>query len=166
MILVCNTGPLIALAKIDCVPLLQGLKFQRVCIPPRVHKELWGKIGPESAAIEAGLDSFIQVVKPGSISHQVETITADLDQGEKEVISLGASVSGEVILLLDDQLGRKAAKALNLPVVGTVGILLSAKKRGLIEVVTPLLGELRERGYWLSDRLVAHVRELAGEQTE
>ncbi len=166
MILVCNTGPLIALAKIDRMVLLQGLGFQRIGIPPRVHKELWGKIGPESAAIEIGLDSFIQVVKPAFVSQEIETMTADLDQGEKEVIHLGASVDGDVTLLLDDQAGRKAAIALNLPVVGTAGILFFAKKEGLIEAVTPLIAELRERGYWLSDYLAAHVRELAGEQAE
>lgn len=163
MTLVCNTGPLIALAKIDRLALLRGLRFQRICIPPRVHKELWGKIGPESAAIEAGLDSFIQVVKPAPVSQEIETITADIDQGEKEVIHLGASAAGDVTLLLDDQAGRKAAAALSLSVVGTVGILLFAKKEGLVEAVTPLIAELRERGYWLSDHLVAHVRELASE---
>ena len=48
MIFVCNTGPLIALAKLDRLALLQYLGGASVLIPPMVYKELWGKIGPEA----------------------------------------------------------------------------------------------------------------------
>ena len=44
MILVCNTGPLIALAKIDRLSLLQNIGLERILIPPMVQRELWGKI--------------------------------------------------------------------------------------------------------------------------
>ena len=40
MILVCNTGPLIALAKIDRLSLLQNLGLERILIPPMVQREL------------------------------------------------------------------------------------------------------------------------------
>ena len=52
MILVADTGPIIALAKVEKLELLKNLTWQTVCIPPRVHKELWAKVGPESDAIE------------------------------------------------------------------------------------------------------------------
>jgi uncharacterized protein len=48
--------------------------------------------------------------------------------------------------------------------LGTAGMLLLAKRRGVIESVIPLLDEIRRQGYWLSDALVAQVRRLAGEQ--
>jgi predicted nucleic acid-binding protein len=51
MIFVCNTGPLIALAKLDRLALLQHLGGTSVFIPPMVYKELWGKIGPEAPLI-------------------------------------------------------------------------------------------------------------------
>jgi len=163
MMLVCNTGPLIALAKLDRLALLPRLGFQRVCIPPRVHREVWGKIGPENVAIETALKSFIQVAAPHSLSSLIENAITDLDEGEQEVIALGASALGEVVLLMDDQAGRRVARVLGLSVVGTAGILLMAKRRGLINAVTPLIAELRRQGYWLSDALLTEVKRLAGE---
>jgi predicted nucleic acid-binding protein len=59
MILVADTGPLIALAKIRRMSLLRELGWQTLFIPPMVKRELLGKIGPESEEIDAALDSFI-----------------------------------------------------------------------------------------------------------
>lgn len=140
MILVCNTGPLIALAKIDHLSLIDSLAFRHCYIPPHVHKELWGRIGPESG-----------------------DLLSQLDQGERQVIQLGLSFTDPVLLLLDDQAGRRTASALALPVIGTAGLLLLAKRRGLIPAVMPLLEAIRNNGYWLSDKLLEHVRQLAAE---
>lgn len=96
MILVADTGPLIALAKIGKIQLLKNLVWQVVYIPPRVHKELWGKIGPESDAIEAALTEFIQVSTPKSVNSAIDIITAELGEGEKQVIRLGASIQQDV----------------------------------------------------------------------
>ena len=106
MIIVCNTGPLIALAKLDSLALPKELGFQRVLIPACVRKELLGKIGPESNAIESALDEFIQVEKLGAAEQSVEAAASALDEGEKEVILLGASIKDRLILLLDDQATR------------------------------------------------------------
>jgi uncharacterized protein len=164
MILVCNTGPLIALAKIHRLSLLQHLGLERILIPPLVQKELWGKIGPESSAIESALNSFIQVAKLQEIDQRLEYATVDLDQGEKEAVLLAASLQEAVALLIDDQAGRKVARELGLQVLGTAGVLLLAKRRGAVESVIPMIDEIRRQGYWLSDALVAQVRRLAGEQ--
>jgi predicted nucleic acid-binding protein len=163
MIIVCNTGPLIALAKLDNLALLKELGFRRVLIPSCVQKELVGKIGPESNAIEAALDDFIEVERFGAAEQPAEAAASDLDEGEKEVILLGVSIKNRVILLLDDQAGRRVARMLSIPVTGTAGLLLSAKKQGLITAVLPLLISLREQGYWLSDALLAEIRRLSGE---
>ena len=163
MIIVCNTGPLIALAKLDSLALLKELGFQRILIPSCVCKELVGKIGPESSAIESALDKFIEVARLDAAEQSVEAAASDLDEGEKEVILLGASMKNHMILLLDDQAGRRVARVLSIPVIGTAGLLLSAKKQGLIAAVLPLLISLREQGYWLSDALLAEVRRLSGE---
>jgi predicted nucleic acid-binding protein len=160
--LVCNTGPLIALAKIKKIHLLNELEFKRVVIPPRVQKELLGKIGKESDLIDSALDTFIQVEKPDTTNANIKKTTLNLDEGEREVIFLGTSID-EVLLLLDDKAGRSKARQLNLPVVGTAGLLLLLKQRDLIEKVAPLMTALRQQGYWLSDALVSQVQQLAGE---
>ena len=59
--------------------------------------------------------------------------------------------------------GRKAAKNLTIPTTGLAGFLLAAKERGLITKVVPLMEELRNKGYWLSDELVDAAKRLAGE---
>ena len=164
MILVCNTGPLIALAKIQRLSLLQHLGIAQVLIPPMVQKELWGKLGPESPTIEAALSTFIRVANLPNIDPHLEHVTVDLDQGEKEAVLLAASLQEYVVLLMDDQAGRTVASELKLHVLGTVGLLLLAKRRGLVERMTPLMDEIRRQGYWLSDALVERVRRLAQEE--
>lgn len=163
MILVCNTGLLIALGKLDKLPLLNGLGFDRVLIPGRVHRELWGRIAKESAAIDSALNDFIQVEKVPATEENPETSLTNLDQGEKEVILLGTALTEDVLLLLDDQAGRKAARQKALPVIGTAGLLLLAKQHGLIDTVSPMLIALRQRGYWLSDAFIVEIRKLAKE---
>ncbi len=163
MIFVCNTGPLIALAKLNRLSLLQNVEGERILIPPMIQKELWGKIGPEAPLIEAALNSFIQVVPPGQTRQHVEMATADLDDGERDVITLGTSLQAEVVVLMDDQAGRRVAQELSLPVLGTAGLLLLAKQKGFVTEVVPLLEAVRHQGYWLSDALLAHVRCLARE---
>ena len=65
---------------------------------------------------------------------------------------------------MDEAAGRSAARVLNVTTIGIVGILLSAKERGLIPAVRPLLGRLREEaGFWLSPGFEAEVLRLAGE---
>jgi predicted nucleic acid-binding protein len=164
MIFVCNTGPLIALAKIDRLSLLQNIGTERVLIPPMVQRELRSKIGPESSLIESALNHFIHVAKIERTDQRLVRATSNLDDGEKEVILLGASLQEDVVLLLDDQAGRKVAKELGLTVLGTAGLLLLAKRQGFVETVGPLLDEIRCHGYWLSDALVEQVQRLAGEQ--
>lgn len=60
MSIVSNTGPLIALAKVDLLPLLERL-FKQVRIPPAVHRELLAKSGPEAARLDDALARFILV---------------------------------------------------------------------------------------------------------
>jgi predicted nucleic acid-binding protein len=64
---------------------------------------------------------------------------------------------------MDDRAGRQAARKLGVPVTGVVGLLLLAKEKGLVQRVEPLLEELRESGYWLSDEIVEAAMKLAEE---
>ncbi len=65
MTIASDTGPLIALAKIDHLRLLEQL-FEQILLPPTVHRELLAKIGPESARLDAALTRFLQVVAPST----------------------------------------------------------------------------------------------------
>lgn len=163
MIVVSNTGPLIALAKLDRLDLLKRLVPDGVFIPPTIQRELWAKTGFEAPALEAALEDFIQIKRPQNVPAPAEIATMYLDEGEKQAIRLAASLTEPLFLLLDDKAGRQAANKLGLDVTGTAGLLLSAKKQGMIDAVMPLLNELREQGYWLSDALIAHVAQITKE---
>jgi predicted nucleic acid-binding protein len=66
-------------------------------------------------------------------------------------------------LVIDDRLGRLAAQRLNIPITGVVGVLIRAKLENLIPSLREILGQMRDKGYWLSDGLIAQALQLSGE---
>ncbi len=88
MICVCNTSPLIALAKIDLLDIIPSLNFEMFYIPPSVQQELVAKAGPESAALSSAIERFIHVRAPGQVPADVEQATTNIDPGERDVIRL------------------------------------------------------------------------------
>lgn len=121
------------------------------------------KIGEESREIDKALDEFILISKEILRIKKIEPAIQDLDQGEREVIELAYTYNKPVLLLMDDKLGREAAKQLKLNVTGSIGILLKAKKEGAISNVTDLLRLMRKNGYWFSDEIIREAGKIAGE---
>lgn len=160
MIVVSDTGPLIALAKVDQLMLLKRL-FGKVLVPPAVERELLAKHGAESARLDDALLNYLGVVPLSAPAPEVEIATVRLDLGEQQAISL--AYEQDALLVIDDSLGRSAARRLNLAVTGVVGIVIRARKEELIPSVRSLLEEMRQHGYWLSDELLDIASRLAGE---
>jgi predicted nucleic acid-binding protein len=69
-----------------------------------------------------------------------------------------------VAVVLDDRLGRKATRQVQVAVTGTAGVLIQAKQAGFIPFVRPLLEALRQQGYWLSDTVLDVATRMAGEE--
>ena len=65
--------------------------------------------------------------------------------------------------MLDESPGRIHANHAGLRVTGTIGILVKAKKQGLISELKPLIHELKDKGVWLSESLIERILELANE---
>lgn len=82
---------------------------------------------------------------------------ANLGRGEEEVIALALELGAEYVVV-DDLAARRSAQELGVRVIGTVGVLVAAKRRGAISSVLPLLGSLREEGFRLSDEVLDAVR--------
>jgi len=160
MTIVTNTGPLVILAKIDQLGLLQQM-FTSVAIPPAVHRELLAKSGAEASRLDAALKQFIEVVAEPELSPTVKIVTDHLDAGEQQAIAL--AYARNTMLVIDERLGRQAARQLGLTVTGSTGVLIEAKQRGHIPAVRPLLEAARRQGYWLSDELIAIAAKMAGE---
>lgn len=160
MTIVSNTGPLIMLAKIDRLELLRQM-FSAVAIPPAVERELMAKSGADVTRLDAALAEFVEVLPLPDLPPTVKVVTRHLEEGERQAIALAHAQTA--ILIIDERLGRQAARQLGLTVTGSAGILIEAKKRGHIAAVRPLLQRARQHGYWLSDALLGSATRMAGE---
>ena len=91
-------------------------------------------------------------------------LVTDLGPGETQVLAL-ALESPDAIVILDDGLARQVAETIGIKLTGTLGILLDAKRAGLITEVAPLLDQLQALRFRLSAQTRAAVLKLAGEST-
>jgi uncharacterized protein len=142
--------------------LLLKTVFTEVRIPPAVHRELLAKAGPEAQLLDEALGQYLHVTPVPPPSAEVETAIRSLEAGEAQAIALAYSL--RITLLIDEWLGRRAAQTLSIKITGIAGVLLRAKEVGAIPRVRPLLEEIRQRGYWLSDTVVETVTRIAGEE--
>lgn len=163
-IVVADTGPLIALGRVECLKLLHDL-YQDVLIPPAVREELHlgsGRPGARQSA-EALEQGWLQVQELSAGSAQaLSDLMLVLDPGEAEAILLAEEMNCK-FLLIDERKGRAIANRRGVPVVGIAGVLLAAKKRGLIDAVMPILQNMEQAGYRMSAGLTKEIARLARE---
>lgn len=160
MIVVSNATPLIALAKIDQLLLLQSL-FNTIHIPQAVYEEVVTKAPHRSGATEIRQASWIHTQIPIDRT-KIDYLRTDLDPGEAETIVLAEELTADLVLL-DETKARLAAQFLGLNFMGTVGVLLLAKRMGYVTIIRPLLDELKANKFYLSDRVYQAVLKQAGE---
>ncbi len=154
-----NTSPLLYLHRIDVMDWLPEL-FSEIWVPTAVVDELDERRQRGYNTPQLSNYAWLQIVEPQSIPAQL--INLDLGKGEKAAISLAAE-NPERIVILDDGLARKTAKAFGLTVYGTLKILLEAKSKGLTEQIAPLIDQLKNSGMWISDEIRERVLNLAKE---
>lgn len=87
-----------------------------------------------------------------------------LGAGEIEVLTV-ALERGDAVAILDDRRARQAAQSLDLRVTGTLGLILDAKKSGLISAVRPVLDDLQARRFRVSSVTRQALLRLAGESS-
>ncbi|MCX7854680.1 MAG: DUF3368 domain-containing protein [Anaerolineae bacterium] len=133
---------------ICCLPLVE-----KVCIPPAVRGEVFGS-EPLPAWVEE--IALRQPVAPLMVAMR-------LGPGEREAVALSIELRADE-RILDDLPARRLAVSLGIPVIGTLGLLLRARKRGLIREVRPLLEALRAQGFHMSGRVFSSILAAAGEE--
>lgn len=153
-----NTGPLIALSAGGCLELLPQL-HPRVVAPDAVLREFLR--GPSTAPSDPRLRPQWLEVLPLAGAPSAALVT-QLDAGEAAVITLAIEHSIDLVVI-DERRARLLARALGLRVTGSVGILLRAKREGLVPAIRPCLDAMQARGVWLSERLRAAALIEAGE---
>lgn len=154
-----NTSPLLYLYRIGAMSLLSGL-FSEIWIPSAVSDEL--KQGGQKGYDVPNPNHYdwLKKINPNHIPS--EWLASDLGAGELAAMALALEHS-ECIILLDDMLGRRTAKAAGLNVWGTLKVLLEAKQKRLIDKVEPFVNKLSDSGMWLSTEIRQRILKLADE---
>lgn len=160
LVVVSDTSPIRALNHLGCVSLL-GELYGTVYVPPAVVREL-ECTSEGTQVVDVAEFEFIRVQSPASRA-AVAALRTSLDEGESEALALAQEI-GASIVLIDELDGRARAEQLGFVVIGTLGVLLGAKERGLSGDVRPLLDDLTTNlGFFISDELRNRVLEIAGE---
>lgn len=161
MIVISDASPLISLGAIGRIELLRQL-FGEVSIPLSVFREVTGA-GPERpGAVEVQAASWI-VSRALESDFLPRALEGELDRGEAEAIALAVELRAD-LLLMDERRGRRVASRFELKVLGILGILVDAKRKGLLNKVEPVLDDLLTRaGFRVSPALRLRALEEAGE---
>lgn len=86
----------------------------------------------------------------------------DLSLGETAVLSY-ALHKPDFKAVIDDGLARKCAQTFEIPLLGTLGLVLIAKKRGVIAKARPVMRELKQQGMYLKEATLNQALALVGE---
>lgn len=156
---VINASPLIYLAHADLIHLLE-VAGPSIRVPHAVVAEIKQR-GPD--------DPTVRALREAPWIQETETVEAhprvrpwNLGPGETAVLSWAASHPG-CTAIIDDLAGRRCAELLGIPLIGTLGIVLRAKTLGRVTAARPLVQKLREKGMYLSDRVLDAALKLVGE---
>ena len=153
-----NSTPVIGLANIGKLDVLRQM-YGTITIPQAVFDEI--KSPSVQRQVNANRD-WIRVEQIHDAS-QKQMYRAKLHAGEVEVMILAQEKKADLVIL-DDNAAKKTAKFLGLRVIGTLGILVLAKKRGYIKEVSPVLDALKRDGFFVSDDLCDLVLRQADEK--
>jgi uncharacterized protein len=145
--LVVDSTCLIALEWIGQLGILPAL-FTSVYAPPEVEREFGSSL------------PWLNIEEPSDKSLLI-ALKLLLDDGEAEALALSVEKGWKIVL--DDLHARTVALRMGVEITGTLGILVRAKREGIIPWVKPLLDDLDRRGFRMSPALKAEALRLAGE---
>ncbi len=139
-----DTSCLILLKKIGALNLLNQL-YEEVLITDIVIQEFKEPIPISYKEVEIKGKDFFKL------------LSLQLDPGEASVISMG-SENSSCTMIIDDLKGRKIARALDLNFTGTLGVLVKAKRNGLIEKLEPYVEKLIQGGIRISNQVLDEIK--------
>lgn len=155
--IVVNASPLIVLSRAGRIDLLT-LAGTPVHVPASVGHEV--RTHSDEAARVLETISWLHAVPDAGLLPRVRGW--DLGAGESAILEW-ALANQPARAIIDDYAARKLAGVLAVPVTGTLGLALLAKKRGMIPLARPLVEELIRAGLYLSDPVVEDALRLVGE---
>lgn len=160
-VFILNASPIILLGKADLLRTV-GPLVEHWVVPEGVAAEVETKrpIGPHLADLGQSSKVMRESVR------RIHPLVAawDLGTGESEVLSLAMERGTQAKAVLDDLQARKCAKLLNLGLIGSVGLVVMAKRVGIIKDVKPQINRLIEVGLRVDPDLLRGVYQKIGEQ--
>ncbi len=146
---VVDASPLICLAKSDLLELLPRA-FPDIVIPEQVYKELLGKGGKDPLGDALKAKKLVHIEIPDIIT------SWDIGIGESSVLAFAVK-NPDFWAIIDDREARRCAESLGCKYIGTVGVILLAKKRGIIPSVSDCLHKLQNAGLWMSKAFIEQI---------
>ena len=148
MIGITNASPMIYLGKIGAINLLVKI-FDEIFTTSEVIKEVIQKeIAPEKKVLEQFISNHVKIKNPQNQELVIKIASLQIHIGEASIIVLADELTKEEkkpILIIDDLAAREVGIAMNLPITGTIGIILRVTKQKIIT---------KKRARYLIDQLV------------
>lgn len=159
---VSNSSPLIFYAAIGRFELLHEI-YGEIMVSPAVWRETVAAGAGRAGTAEVRHAPWIRQQVPAD-QDIASPLLEFLDAGEAEAIALAMSQGPRVPVVLDDLRARRVAEEIGLAVTGSAGVLVQAKRMGLIPAVEPILTELRTVGLYLNEATIKRLLQLANER--
>jgi predicted nucleic acid-binding protein len=164
LLVICDATPLIYLARIERFDLLRAL-HEAVLIPPAVWAEVavqGGHLAEGKLVRKGAAEGWLRMEQPRLTLTLTAAEAKDLDPGETEAIRL--ALEHKALLAIDEARGRAVALRLGLRITGTVGLLMRARRQGLIPNLRTDLDRLRsETTFRLSESVYRQALLAVGE---
>lgn len=159
-IVLADASPLIGLARVDGLPWLRKL-YRTISITKAVRAEATGARELSGAVtISAALkQGWIRVLR----REWSEPPLPQLDAGEASTLRAAIALGTGTLVLLDDLQARREAQRLGIAMTGTAGIVVEARRAGLIPAARPVFARLAEVGFHLGDGLIQAILAELGE---
>jgi predicted nucleic acid-binding protein len=154
-----NASPLIYLSRAGLLDLLKVVASE-IVVPQSVAAEITQRGATDVTAQAIRQNAWLKVLPTPPVPPEITAWS--LGAGESAVLSW-ALTNDNTEAIVDDLAARRCAAALQIPVRGTLGIVLTAKRRGEVSAARPLLEKLRQNGMYLSDKVLSQALSLIGE---
>ena len=148
-----DASPLIVLGKADLLTTISPLATCWL-IPEGVINEVSTKSVIEPILTQLSESATTETRHIDNINSFVANWS--LGNGESEAITLAMENPGCGVVL-DDLQARKCATLLNMPLIGSLGLIIRAKKEGLLETARPALKKLILSGLYVDTQLMEKI---------
>ncbi len=151
-----NTSPLLAISKMQVFDIIEKLPFEFVC-PAEVESEI---LAGAAKGYDITIPSWLQVE---NLQFKLSPLAvASLDVGEAAVIQLALEQNIQTVCI-DEVKGRRAALAVGLKVIGSLGLLGKAKSLGIINEIKPNIEKAIDNGIFYDEKLIETFLKSFGE---